>query len=86
MSPYNHPFHSDNPILVQAGTAELLFEEIKGFSEKMSGVSGNQIHLYDTPQAPHDIIVVGGYTGSVSQAEEIDEAVRKFLNIELPSS
>ena len=78
----NHPFRSNTPIFMNAGTAELLHEEIREFSDRMKAVPGNQICFHETPHAPHDIIVAGGYTGFVKQAEEAAEVARAFLKID----
>ncbi|PVH93536.1 alpha/beta-hydrolase [Periconia macrospinosa] len=77
-----HPFQSNTPIFINAGTAELLHEEIRDFADKMKAVPGNQIRFHETQHAPHDIIVAGGYTGFVKQAEEATEVARNFFKID----
>ncbi|KAH7112495.1 Alpha/Beta hydrolase protein [Dendryphion nanum] len=81
LSPFTYPFHSDTPIFINAGTAELLVSEISNFSEKMTEISGNQIHYHETKDAPHDIILAGGYTGFVEQAEEAAKVAHHFFKI-----
>ena len=71
---------------MNAGTAEILHEEIRDFADKMKAVAGNQIHFHETQHAPHDIIVAGGYTGFIKQAEEATDVARDFFKIDLPKT
>lgn len=42
-----------------AGDAEVLIDTIVGFAERMRGIEGNRVTLYEAPNAPHDILFVG---------------------------
>jgi hypothetical protein len=68
------------------GTAELLNYEVMEFSESMSKAPGNQICHHETENAPHDIIVAGGYTGFVMQVEDAIEVARDFLKVDMAKS
>jgi acetyl esterase/lipase len=81
LSLFKHPFRTDTPIFINVGTAELLHFEVKGFSAKMIEIPGNQIRYHETKHAPHDIIIAGGWTGFVKQAEEATEIARDFLRV-----
>jgi acetyl esterase/lipase len=86
LSPLRHPYRTDVPIFINVGTAELLHSEVMEFSERMTKVPGNQICYHKTENAPHDIIVAGGYTDFVKQAEEAVEIARDFLKVDMSKS
>ncbi|KAF2652113.1 alpha/beta-hydrolase [Lophiostoma macrostomum CBS 122681] len=82
LSPAQFPFSCSVPIVIQIGTAELLFDDVKAFARKMAEVEGNKVLYEETPHAPHDIILSGNATGF---EKETDETVRKageFFGIE----
>lgn len=79
LAPVGYPFETQTPLFVQVGSAELLYDEVRAFSERMSGVEGNRICLVEIRDAPHDIILTGRITGFGNEVEvAVKEAVRFF--------
>ena len=57
--PLRNPFMTPSPLWIMAGGAEVLIDTIVGFAERMRGIEGNRVTLYEAPNAPHDILFVG---------------------------
>ncbi|KAF1960121.1 alpha/beta-hydrolase [Byssothecium circinans] len=76
-----HPFATKTPLFLQAGTAELIYDEVREFAEKMKSIKGNDICYWEVQNAPHDIILAGGYTGFVKEAEEAAERAGEHFGL-----
>jgi hypothetical protein len=85
MEPYltqsSHPFATKTPLFLQVGTVELIYDEVKEFAEKMKDIKENRICYCETKNAPHDIILAGGFTGFVKEAEEAVERAGKHFGL-----
>jgi hypothetical protein len=77
----NHPFATKTPLFLQVGTVELIYDEVKEFAEKMKNIRRNRICYWETRNAPHDIILAGGFTGFVKEAEEAVEIAGKHFGL-----
>ncbi|KAF2243510.1 alpha/beta-hydrolase [Trematosphaeria pertusa] len=80
LRPVEHAFRSKTPVFVNAGTAELLYDEVGVFVERMQAVEGNQVCFVETKDAPHDVLVAGTFTGFVEEAEEAAGKAREFFD------
>ncbi|KAK7754516.1 hypothetical protein SLS62_003536 [Diatrype stigma] len=56
ISPLHHPFKTKIPLFVQAGTAEIFYDEIRGFADEMAQAEGNRLLFHETKSAPHNIL------------------------------
>ncbi len=81
LRPALHPFSCSVPVFVNAGTAELLYDEINQFVEGMKGIEGNKIHYVETKGAPHDLILAGNVTGFTAEAAEAVQEAGKFFGL-----
>jgi acetyl esterase/lipase len=79
ISPAHHAFSTQTPLFIHAGTVEILYEEINGFAEAMTAVSGNRVRYFETPHAPHDLILVGKFFGLQMEAEDAVESAHEFF-------
>ena len=78
-SPLNHPFSISTPLWIMVGGAEVLYDTIVGFADQMRRMQGNRVTLYEAPNAPHDIILVGHVLGWVKEADVGAQAAAEFL-------
>lgn len=73
ISPTQHPFETRTPVWIQAGTAEIFYDEVREFAEKMGRVGRNKegkVGYFESPHVPHDLIIAGGTLGLEKGAEE----------------
>jgi acetyl esterase/lipase len=82
LQPVEHPFSTKTPLVVSVGTAELLYHEVKVFSERMQNVKGNRIEYIETRAAPHDLLLNCYLTGLTGEAEHVAEKAGKFLRVD----
>lgn len=80
LSPLRHPFKlkEDIPMFVHGGNAEVLYDDIKAFSE-VYGELGWNVHLEVADDSPHDILLLGPRIGFGKEAEEGATEAGKFL-------
>lgn len=80
LSPLNHPFKlkEDIPMFVHGGNAEVLWDDIRAFSEIYGGLGWN-VHLAVADDAPHDILLLGPLIGFGRQASEGAAEAGKFF-------
>ncbi|KAI0445141.1 Alpha/Beta hydrolase protein [Xylaria telfairii] len=57
ISPLNHPFHTNVPLFIHAGTAEGFYDRILEFADQMSKVEGNRIRSHLTDFTTHNLIM-----------------------------
>jgi acetyl esterase/lipase len=74
LRPVEHPFLSQTPIFVNAGTVELLHDEISLFVSRMKGVNGNKVQYVETKDAMHDLLLS---SVTVGFEEELQNAVQQ---------
>ncbi|KAB8297784.1 hypothetical protein EYC80_001583 [Monilinia laxa] len=74
ISPLRHPFSTNVAIWMMVGKGEILNDTIVGFAGKMGGVEGNKVGLYEVDDAPHDILLMGGWLG---WEEQLNEAAKE---------
>ncbi|KAI9643727.1 hypothetical protein NHQ30_008350 [Ciborinia camelliae] len=79
-SPLRYPFSTPVPIWMMTGKAEVLTDTIVEFAGKMKDMKGNRVELYEIPNAPHDVFLVGNKMGWDKEAEEAASAAAKFLS------
>ncbi|MCJ1385098.1 hypothetical protein MMC17_008217 [Xylographa soralifera] len=80
LSPIGHPFITEVPIWVMVGGAEVLYDSIVTFTNKMLGATGNRVELYEAPSAPHDIFLIGNLLGWSKEAEVAAQAASVFVD------
>ncbi|KAF2494879.1 alpha/beta-hydrolase [Lophium mytilinum] len=56
-------FETRVPIWANSGEAELLYSDIKKFTDEMGAVEGNRVVLDIEEAAPHDVVLVGNING-----------------------
>lgn len=80
LSPLHHPFKlkEDIPMFVHGGNAEVLYDDIKAFSE-VYGKLGWNVQLTVADNSPHDILLLGPLIGFEKQAEEGATQAGKFF-------
>lgn len=78
-SPLRHPFATTVPIWVMAGGAEVLVDSIVGFAARMREVEGTRVGLYEIPNAPHDVFIVGHVLGWSKEAGDAARAAGEFF-------
>ncbi|KAI9815237.1 MAG: hypothetical protein M1827_002717 [Pycnora praestabilis] len=76
------PFATNTPIFIQTGTAEVLYDQNIALAKALKGVEGNLVELVEEPNAPHDIILVGGTLGFEAEAERVAKKAAEFLRNE----
>lgn len=81
VSPAQHPFSTCTPLLLQVGSAEVFHEDIQAFTQDMAGIEGNRVKYYETPHAPHDLILCGKILGMVKETEDVVELAHEFFNV-----
>jgi len=79
ISPAQHPFATRIPLLVQAGSAEILCDDIRAFAGEMEGREGNRVRYWETPFAPHDLILCGNLLGMVRETGDVVELAKAFF-------
>ncbi|KAI9668668.1 MAG: hypothetical protein M1831_001107 [Alyxoria varia] len=82
-SPGLHPFHTPTRLFVNAGTAEVLVDEVRELAEGFAGVRGNTVTQYEIEDGPHDCFAVGGDMGFVEQVRGAIRAAGDFLGVEV---
>lgn len=70
LRPIEHPFHSKVPIMVNTGTLELFYDDIRVFANTFEDVEGNTGRFVDTEDTMHDVILLGNVIGFNEQAKE----------------
>jgi acetyl esterase/lipase len=75
----DHPFHTEAPLFVQTGTAEVLRDDAVAFVDNMKGISGNQIGLHEVLYVPHDTFVAGYCLGFATEPVASIAAVQLFF-------
>ncbi|ESZ97738.1 alpha/beta hydrolase fold-3 domain containing protein [Sclerotinia borealis F-4128] len=70
VSPLRHPFRTSVAMWIMVGKGEVLYDSIVEFAERMGGVEGNKVGLYEVDNAPHNILLMGSWLGWEEQADE----------------
>ena len=78
-SPLQHPFSTQTPLWMMIGDTEVLYDTVVGFANRMRSIEGNRVTLYEAPDAPHDILLVGHLLGWAKEADTAAQAAAKFL-------
>ena len=79
LSPLQHPFSTPTPLWIMVGGVEVLYDTIVGFADQMRSMEGNRVSLYEAPNAPHDIFLLGHVLGWVKEADGGAQAAAHFL-------
>lgn len=79
LSPLRHPFSTSCPLWVMVGGAEVLYDGIVGFVDRMESMQGNKVTLYEAPNAPHDILFMGHLLGWTKELDAGVQAAAAFL-------
>ena len=77
--PLRHPFQTETPIWIMVGGNEVLYHSCVELTDKMQGVPGNRVGLYEVPHAPHDIFFVGHILGWYKELDVAAREAAKFL-------
>ncbi|KAF2463870.1 alpha/beta-hydrolase [Lindgomyces ingoldianus] len=80
LRPVKHPFGTHVPIFVNAGTAELFYDDISKFADRMKELEGNKLLYMETKNSPHDVLVAGSFIGFIGEAESAVEQAGAFFN------
>lgn len=83
----NHPFVSSLrnefatkvPIFLHTGTEELLHDDHMKYFQSMNKISDNQLKIYQSLNAPHDIFAAGPILGFEQEALTAMDAASEFL-------
>lgn len=76
ISPLHHPFRTEVPLFVNAGSAEAMFDTVEEFANQMKAVDGNQVRFHATEASPHNLIM--SYTGLGFERQMETAAVDAF--------
>ena len=79
LSPVEHPFLTESPIWFMVGGAEVLYDSTVTFARNMQNIAGNTVELYEAPNAPHDIFLIGNLLGGKKEAMAAAHVARAFL-------
>ena len=79
LSPLGNEFHSEVPMFIQTGTAEVLYQDHVRFAEGMKA-EGTRVELVDIKLAPHDTFAAGLVLGFAKEAEDTIIQATKFVN------
>ena len=79
LSPLQHPFSTSTPMWVMVGGAEVLYDTIVSFTNRMESMQGNKVTLYEAPNAPHDILFMGHLLGWARELDAGVQAAAEFL-------
>ena len=87
LSPLRGPFVTPTPMFFQAGTSEILFDDIVSAKEEFEKVrkdgKKNTVHLHLAEDCNHDVILLGNLNGFGRQATEAAKAANRFLTQQL---
>ncbi|TPX16118.1 uncharacterized protein E0L32_004113 [Thyridium curvatum] len=80
LSPLHHPFKLGEaiPMFIHEGEREVLSDDIRLFSQRHRD-AGWAVHLVTSPNAPHDIILLGPRIGFAAEAEQAAREAGKFF-------
>jgi len=79
INPVSHPFQTQVPVWVHAGSSEILYPSISRFVVAMQTLAGNNIHYSVSPYAMHDIFLTGWILGFREEAEHQVKAAAAFV-------
>lgn len=81
ISPTQHLFETRTPLWIQAGTAEIFYDEVREFAQKMGRVGRNdkKVGYFESPHVPHDLIMAGAALGLAKGAEEAGKDAFEFF-------
>ena len=80
ISPFYHPFALKVPIWTQAGTAEIFYDKIELWVDKMKQCEGNRVQLHGVKDGMHDVFAAGGDFGMKDEALAAAQSAVGFLN------
>jgi hypothetical protein len=79
VDPLHHPFQTQTPIFIQAGSSESFYDWIKSFAAKMSELQGNRIRFHSSRLVPHDIFALHHLLGLTGQVEAAASEAHGFF-------
>ncbi|KAI9725620.1 MAG: hypothetical protein M1828_002905 [Chrysothrix sp. TS-e1954] len=79
-SPAKHPFRTESRLFVQAGSSEVMIDDIERFCMEMKRVPGNCVELLVVPNGVHDIFGAGNTLGFAEQAIDGVKAAKEFTD------
>jgi hypothetical protein len=79
ISPLNHPFKTQTPLFLNAGTREGFFKSVRTFSEQMSEVEGNRVLFHASEKMPHDFFITWPVLGTKAEAGTATSVARRFF-------
>ena len=81
ISPLNHPFYTKTPIWIHGGEAEVFYDNTMAFAKNMRNVPGNEVGIYTTSRAPHDIFAAAGSLRFEKEWMEALTLAKQFIGI-----
>ena len=78
-SPLQHRFSTPTHPWIVVGGAEVLYDTIVGFADQMRRIEGNRVTLYEVPDVPHDVLLVGHVLGWAKEADAGAQVAAEFL-------
>ncbi|KAJ5108494.1 Alpha/Beta hydrolase protein [Penicillium angulare] len=77
-TPLGNEFRSSVPLFIEAGTSEILYDEIVQFAHNMKE-KGTEVELHEAPNAPHSIFSVGEVFGMADIAIDGHARATRFI-------
>ncbi|KAI3324019.1 alpha/beta hydrolase fold-3 domain-containing protein [Xylariaceae sp. AK1471] len=74
-----HPFSTSVPLFVSTGSAELLYDDILLWVDKMQEIEGNVVKVYHEEGAVHDTFLVAELLGFEKTAWEVAAKIGEFV-------
>ncbi|KAI1099524.1 alpha/beta hydrolase fold-3 domain-containing protein [Jackrogersella minutella] len=74
-----NPFPTPVPLFVNAGSAELLLDDITQWADEMRGVEGNVVELHVEEAAVHDTFLVSKILGFEKSAWDVAAKIGEFV-------
>jgi acetyl esterase/lipase len=80
ITPLGNPFTTSVPIFVNAGNAEIFFDENKSWVEQMKQIKGNLVEFHEEDAALHDTFLIAALLGFEESAQEVISAMGVFIH------
>jgi hypothetical protein len=68
-------------MMIQVGSAEVFHADIEAFARAMADISGNCIKYFESPHAPHNLILCRKILGLQKEMDKVVKAAGKFFGL-----
>ncbi|KAI0837764.1 alpha/beta hydrolase fold-3 domain-containing protein [Hypoxylon sp. FL0890] len=79
ITPLGNPFATTVPILINTGTAEILFDSHLRWADEMRRIKDNVVELHQEYAACHDTFLIGEWLGFEDSAGNVAEKIGAFI-------